>query len=159
MKKTSFGKNLEFLRKKAGLNQAQMADSIGFKRTTWAGYESNKSLPKVEDLMTISEYFGISESELLHIDISDVGFSPYLSARKKQQISRVLSRDLSRDMTRIRGDTGPPDSQAASPTENSGQEVGAEALSEVLDELRKLRQDVDLLKKDLATQRSAVAGA
>jgi len=72
MKKIFFGKNLRFLRKSKGFNQDEMPDIIGFKRTTWSGYETEKSFPKFEDLIKISEYFGISEGDLINLDLENV---------------------------------------------------------------------------------------
>jgi transcriptional regulator with XRE-family HTH domain len=69
MKKIWFAENLKFLREKKGLKQSEMIDNVGFKQTTWNGYETGKSFPKFEDLLKISEYFDISESDLIHIDL------------------------------------------------------------------------------------------
>lgn len=73
MKFLFFGKNLKYLRKQKGLNQTEMPNSIGFKASTWSGYELEKSFPKFEDFLKICEYFDISETDLLHKDLSDGG--------------------------------------------------------------------------------------
>lgn len=72
---TNFGKNLKYLRDKKGLKQSEMLDLIGFKQTTWNGYENQKSFPKFEDLVKISKYFDISETDLIHKNIEKEGFS------------------------------------------------------------------------------------
>lgn len=66
MKNIYFGKNLKLLREKKGLKQSEMLDLVGFKQTTWNGYENEKSFPKFEDLIKISKFFDISETDLMH---------------------------------------------------------------------------------------------
>ncbi len=65
-----FNQNIVFLRKKRKLKQYELADRIGFNRTTWNGYEVGKSFPKFEDLVKISEFFNIPEGDLIHTDLS-----------------------------------------------------------------------------------------
>ncbi len=67
-----FAKNIKFLRNKKGMNQTEVASSIGFKQSAWSGYESGASTPNFKDLMRIIEYFGITASELLDYDLSNV---------------------------------------------------------------------------------------
>ena len=67
-----FPKNLQYLRGKLNLNQGEMSDSIGFKRSTWNGYENSKSVPNLSDFIKICEYFDISESDLIHSDLENV---------------------------------------------------------------------------------------
>ena len=82
MKSIFFGKNLKYLRKINGLNQDAMLDTIGFKGSTWSGYEIEKSFPKFEDLIRISEYFGISEGDLINMDLSNVEVTGNLANKK-----------------------------------------------------------------------------
>lgn len=67
-----FGSNLETLRLKKGLRQYEMSDRLGFERTTWGNYERGKSFPKLEDFFKIAKYFGVSESDLLNVDMQNV---------------------------------------------------------------------------------------
>lgn len=83
MKKLFFGKNLKFLRKSKNLNQAEMLDTIGFNGSTWSGYELEKSFPKFEDLLKISEYFGINEYDLIHVDLQNVHLNEKSELEKK----------------------------------------------------------------------------
>jgi transcriptional regulator with XRE-family HTH domain len=64
-----FAKNIKYLREQKGLNQAEMLDFIGFKQSTWGGYETGKSYPSLSDFLKISKAFGVSETELLHKDL------------------------------------------------------------------------------------------
>lgn len=68
-----FGKNLEYLREKEGLKQLEMPNFIGIERTTWNGYEKQKSFPKLEEFIRICLKFSISETDMLHTDLSKEG--------------------------------------------------------------------------------------
>jgi transcriptional regulator with XRE-family HTH domain len=61
-----FGKNLAYLRAKKGLTLEVMSDLIGFGRSQWNNYEKETSFPKFLDLIEISKYFDISETDLIH---------------------------------------------------------------------------------------------
>lgn len=78
-----FGKNLQYLRKLKGLNQGEMLDIIGIKRTTWGGYENGTSFPKFDDLLKIAEYFDISETDLIRKDLSIVPNAENLGIENK----------------------------------------------------------------------------
>lgn len=68
-----FAKNLKYLREKIGLKQAEVAYQIGFKRTTWNGYETGLSQPYIDGLINIAKYFDITEADLLHTNLSKKG--------------------------------------------------------------------------------------
>jgi len=62
-------KNLVFLRKFKNLYQSEIADSTGFKRTTYNNYERGVSEPSLNDLLKISKYFGLTLDEIVTIDL------------------------------------------------------------------------------------------
>ena len=66
-----FATNIKLLRESRGLKQSGMLNALGFKRTTWNGYESDKSTPNIDDLIKIAKFFDLSESDLLHTDLSN----------------------------------------------------------------------------------------
>lgn len=68
-----FSKNIQFLRKSKGLKQNQMQAELGIGATAWNNYENGISKPGLDTLIDISNYFGVSESDLLHIDVSTKG--------------------------------------------------------------------------------------
>lgn len=70
-----FSRNVKFLREKKGLKQSEMQEQCGFPRSTWNNYETGKSKPGLEDLIKISQYFGVSESQLLHTEIDNAHLS------------------------------------------------------------------------------------
>lgn len=67
--KKYLGKNLLYLRINKGLKQAQMYNELGIKASTWGMYEIDKSQPNLDVLISISKYFDVSETELLHSDL------------------------------------------------------------------------------------------
>jgi transcriptional regulator with XRE-family HTH domain len=67
-----FAKNLEFLRKKAGIKQDEAAAALGYKnRSRLANYEGGHSLPSMEDLVKLAEYYKVSLDDLVQGDLSN----------------------------------------------------------------------------------------
>jgi transcriptional regulator with XRE-family HTH domain len=63
-------KNLKWLRERRGIKQSEIEAYIGFKSTTWNNYEKGVSKPGLDDLVKMSKYFGVTETQLLHKDVS-----------------------------------------------------------------------------------------
>src|SRR5690554_1250231 len=66
-----FKENLAHLRKTKGCTLDEIADITGFSRSQWNNYELGISYPKFLDLIKISEYFNVSESDLIHKNLSN----------------------------------------------------------------------------------------
>lgn len=66
-----FGRNLKFLRLKNDLTLEQIAAITGFSRSQWNNYECEISFPKFLDLIKISKYFGVEETNLIHTDLEN----------------------------------------------------------------------------------------
>lgn len=71
-----FSKNVKLLRESTGMSQQAFAESIGIIRTTWHNYESGHSNPNLEGLITIAKFFDVTESDLLHTDLTKVYAKP-----------------------------------------------------------------------------------
>lgn len=56
---------LKELRLKNGLTQAQMAKNFAITVTQYQRYENGKSNPRVEDLIHLADFFGVSVDYLL----------------------------------------------------------------------------------------------
>lgn len=69
MKKISA--NIRFLRKKKNLTQQEFADAIGVKRSMIGAYEEDRASPKMDNMKTIANFFGISVDELVSEKITD----------------------------------------------------------------------------------------
>lgn len=100
MKKISA--NIRFLRKKKNLTQQEFADAIGIKRSMIGAYEEDRASPKMDNMKSIANYFGISVDELVSERITD----KWLNERetrleKEKEIKagnlRVLSITVDRD--------------------------------------------------------------
>lgn len=50
-----------------------MQAGTAIQRTTWNNYETGTSIPNLETLCTIAKYFGVTESDLLHEDLTVIG--------------------------------------------------------------------------------------
>lgn len=88
-----FAENLKYLRSIKGLKQYEMADRLGFERTTYNGYEKGKSQPYLDGIIRISIFFGVSETELLHTDLSKSGNLILKKTHsKKHQNSNLISK-------------------------------------------------------------------
>ncbi len=64
--------NLKFLRKKSGKTQDALSSEVNIGRTTIANYEAGISEPNVENLLTFSNYFGISLDDFLSKNMEDL---------------------------------------------------------------------------------------
>lgn len=85
-----FSTNLKFLRQQRNLIQADMLELLGFKPSTWNGYETGNSVPTFKDLLIISEYFDISETDLIHKDLTE-GNPIEKRGKKKKYESTTIS--------------------------------------------------------------------
>ena len=61
-------KNLRFLREKRGLTLDQL-NQLSIKKGTLSNYELGKTEPKIETLIDLSNFFGVSINDLLTIDL------------------------------------------------------------------------------------------
>lgn len=86
-----FGDNLKYLRKVKGFTLAEMAENAGFKSSQWNNYELGTSFPKFLDLIQISKYFEISESELIHSDLSKTHLIEKIEAKKAANKTHLIS--------------------------------------------------------------------
>ena len=64
----SFGANLKALRKKAGLTQEELAFRVGLTARTIVRWETNNSVPDLDDIKRLAEALHVSEQQLLSPD-------------------------------------------------------------------------------------------
>lgn len=77
-----FAKNISVLRKSFKVTQAEISENIGLKRNTWSNYENGASEPSFDGVMKIANYFDITLTELLEIDLG----------RNNHLIEEIISR-------------------------------------------------------------------
>lgn len=75
--------NFIFLRKKSGLNQAQLSLSLGFSKGVWNNYERGKSYPNLLDFIKITNFFHYSATDLIETDLWNVALNPKTTELKK----------------------------------------------------------------------------
>lgn len=63
--------NLLQLRKNKKVSQEQVAEKTGISRTSIVAYENGKSIPDVEKLWRLSQYFKVSMDDLLSVHIQE----------------------------------------------------------------------------------------
>lgn len=78
----NFSKNLTYLRKQKGYKLDEIASKTGFSRSQWNNYELGTSYPKFLDLIKISKYFDISETDLIHIDLELMPINKIIGEQK-----------------------------------------------------------------------------
>ena len=54
------GERIRILRKEAGLTQKQLGEKLGVSASMIGQYETNSRKPKLETLIKIADYFGVS---------------------------------------------------------------------------------------------------
>lgn len=64
-----FATNVKLLRKRRKRTQDDVAFTTGIKRPTLSGYENSGVLPSVENLLLLSDYFGVAADTLLRINL------------------------------------------------------------------------------------------
>ncbi|NLA23744.1 MAG: helix-turn-helix transcriptional regulator [Bacteroidales bacterium] len=70
-----FCSNLKLLRKRRKRTQDDVAFSLNMKRSTYSGYENNVAQPGIDNLIKLSEYFGVSIDTLLRVNLEKLSDS------------------------------------------------------------------------------------
>ncbi len=65
----NFSSNIKLLRKRRGLTQEEIAAALKMKRPTLSGYENNVAQPGMQQMIAISDYFGISVDTLIRVNL------------------------------------------------------------------------------------------
>mgnify|MGYP003636406880 CR=1 FL=1 len=65
-----FGKNIQLLRKRRNLSQADLSKELQIKRSSLSGYEIGNTEPNFENLLKFSDFFNISIDKLLKSDLN-----------------------------------------------------------------------------------------
>lgn len=66
-----FARNLKFFVIRSGQTQSQIAQALGVSKGTFSDWCSGRSLPRMNRVQQIADYFGISKSELVEDGKSD----------------------------------------------------------------------------------------
>lgn len=66
-------KNIEHLRKRAGISQEELGKQIGVSKQTVCLYETGRREPRISTLIIIARYFAVSVDDLLVKDLCPAG--------------------------------------------------------------------------------------
>jgi transcriptional regulator with XRE-family HTH domain len=83
----NFAKNLQFLRKKNSITQQQLADRLKKGNTTIGNWENGLSEPKIEELIILSNIFGISLQDLIETELGKIEPSGNKISANKRTVS------------------------------------------------------------------------
>jgi len=64
-----FSSNIKFLRRRRGLTQDDVADTLNMKRSTLSGYENGVAQPGFDALIAMSKYFNVAIDTLIKADL------------------------------------------------------------------------------------------
>ena len=73
------GDNLKMLRKRAGKSQEDIANELGFNRSTYSGYENGVAQPNIENLIIFSQFYSLTIDQLLKLNLVDFKESDWLN--------------------------------------------------------------------------------
>ena len=94
-----FSDTLIHLRRKAGLSQQQLADSLGLSRSAIGMYETGKREPDMETLRMFSEFFGVDMNTLTSPQTAqDAELAKLLETLRRRDDMRMLFK-LAKDAT------------------------------------------------------------
>jgi transcriptional regulator with XRE-family HTH domain len=89
------GNNLRYLRRKKGVNQADIASYIGKGSTTIGNWEQGISQPNIEELTILSNFFEIVLDDLIKIDLEKSNLNTKEEGAKNTKKSNLKSNPLS----------------------------------------------------------------
>jgi len=87
-----FANNLAFLRKKQGMTQAEVANSLNLKRNTFSNYETTHSEPDLDTLGKIASFFDISIDQLINVDLTKGNLIEYREEKEDKEGKEKNSR-------------------------------------------------------------------
>ena len=77
-----FGQNIRFLRNSRQMSQSAFAEVFGLKRTAVGAYEEERAEPKLDLIVKIANYFGISLEDLVCRSLADGGNVPHTPSER-----------------------------------------------------------------------------
>lgn len=96
----TFGNRLRALRKKSGLTQEQLAETVGVNPITISWWENDKFLPKTQSIKALAKALGVSEADLLNDSPPDNSGRWVLSITVRQELKEEVI-DLAKPIPEI----------------------------------------------------------
>lgn len=132
-----FAKNVKYLRRKKGKSQAEMASVAVITQAAWSEYELGTSKPRFAELKKITDYFCISYSELLDLDLSKLNLNEILELRK---MLKKLNPNLNLSLNLNEENEG---------KKESGKKSNKGADTAVLDQLARMEEEIKKMRSKL----------
>lgn len=66
--RNKFAEKLKELRKEMALTQKELADKLGFERTTVSGWEQERKEPNYDTLIMLAKFFNVTVDYLLGLE-------------------------------------------------------------------------------------------
>ena len=88
----TFGEKLQQLRKDRGWSQERLAEEIPISRQAVSKWESGAAAPDTENVVRLSDIFGVSTDYLLHDDFTGDEDIPAVK-RREEELQKVRNRD------------------------------------------------------------------
>lgn len=77
IKNNHLATNLEYLRENKGVTLADMAKLCGLSgRSSYAAYEHGAAEPKIDVLIKLADYFGVTLHHLVLVDMAEAQITP-----------------------------------------------------------------------------------
>ena len=140
--KLYLAQNLKYLRKQKGLNQNDLAEILGIKRSTVGNWETDRREPELNMLVYIAKYFRVTIDDLLLKDLRSQGSMLSRNLKYLRNREHYSQNDMARLLEVCKSNISKYESGAV---ELSNQDLIN--VSEIFD----VTID-DLLKKDLAKE-------
>lgn len=85
MKENHLIDNLVFLRRERGWTQRDMEAETGIMQQTIGAWECRVCLPKLDKIIFLAEFFGLTLDELVRVDLVERAFDNKIQEQKKHE--------------------------------------------------------------------------
>jgi transcriptional regulator with XRE-family HTH domain len=136
-----FAENLRFVRKLFDVSQTELALQVNKRQTTVGGWENKVSQPDIDNLIAISEFFGISIDDLVKWDIEKRNLITEKHIKKMKEERNLMGNAMGNLIRKKTTKYQPYDGNTSMVAE--GQQAADWVL---LRKMEELRQDFGLLR-------------
>lgn len=88
----TLGQRIQDLRKRAGLSQEALGETLGVSRQAVSKWEGDNGIPELDTLIAMSRLFGVTVGQLLGVEESAPAEEEPTSAMDEERIEAILSR-------------------------------------------------------------------
>lgn len=92
--KETMAKNIRRLMALNQVNATDICTALGFKAATFSDWVNAKTYPRIDKIEAMSNYFGVSKSDLVEEHVSDQLDDVYLRFAKQAQDEGIAPQDI-----------------------------------------------------------------